>query len=129
MLNKKNIFILDAVGALISAACLGIVLPMMQNWVGLPVTTLYFLSMFPMLFAVYSLSCFYYVDHANPKWLNIISTLNTLYCILTFSILCFHWNDVQNFGALYFISEIIIVLWVVAVERKIIIQLKEKSNV
>ena len=119
-LNKKNIFLVDGIGALVSTLFLGVLLPALKAWIGMPVQMLYILAGIAALFAVYSLSCFKFVDHSNTRWLKVIMTGNLLYCGLTATIVAQRFSELTLLGKSYFIGEIFVILGVVFVERKVL---------
>ena len=56
--NPKKLFLLDGLGAILSAILLGVVLVNQQALFGIPKPTLYFLASLPCLFAVYDFYCY-----------------------------------------------------------------------
>lgn len=115
MLNFKNIFFIDALGALLSAAMIGLILPRISLLIGLPTQTLYFLAVIPVFFAAYSFFCFWKIQPTRG-FLAVIMIANSLYCILTASLLAIHFDEITIWGFAYFVSEIMIILSVVAAE-------------
>ena len=119
VLNKRNIFLLDGLGAVVSCLFLGLVLPALQPYIGMPLFVLYGLAALAFSFALYSLSCYYFADHNNPKWLLGIITLNLSYCLLSLILLMRFWGLLTPFGATYFIAEKLIVLGIVSLEWRV----------
>ena len=57
--TPKQLFILDGLGALLSAFLLGVVLVKLESVFGIPKNTLYFLAFLPCLFAIYDFYCYF----------------------------------------------------------------------
>lgn len=115
-INRKNIFLIDGLGAFLSAFSLGVSLPLLRDWVGMPATTLYFLAIIALFFSIYSLSRFYFSDCKNNIWLKIIIFFNLSYCGLTTYLVCVYFNVLKPLGLAYFFGEIAIILVLVAIE-------------
>ena len=116
---------MDAVGALLSTASLGGLLPLLYDWVGMPLVTLYLLASLALVFAVYSLSCFFFVDHSNSLWLKIIILANGSYCLLTGCLLFLHIEDLKALGWAYFLGELAILFVVIKIERRVLSQVTQ----
>jgi hypothetical protein len=113
------VFLADGLGALLSAGLLGLVLPWLQSYIGMPVPVLQGLALLASLFAAYSLSCFVFADHSKPLWLRLIATANTAYCGLTLALALHYRDKVTLLGWAYFLGESAIVLSLVAMERRL----------
>jgi hypothetical protein len=118
-LNEKNIFLLDGLGAIFSIFLLAVALPAIQPWIGMPLHILYFLAIFPAIYAVYSLSCFRFVNHQDRRWLKAIMWGNSLYCVLTLILVVHHFSQMMKWGIIYFIVEALVLLGLVMIEGKI----------
>ena len=115
-INNRTIFLLDGLGAVLSTLLLGVCLPLVQPWLGMPLGVLYLLAVLPLCYGVYSFGCYALVDHEEPRWLVGIITANTLYCVLTMSLLFVHAGDLTPLGIVYFVVEALVILGVVALE-------------
>ena len=125
-IDENNIFLVDGVGAVASAISLGVILPLLNQFIGMPTNTLYLLALFALLFAAYSFSRHALANKRNPQWLQILIVLNTSYCGFTAVLLGFHSKTLTSLGYAYFVGEIIIIIGIVLLERKVLVQLKEK---
>lgn len=115
-LKPKTIFLIDGIGAFVTAFFLFFVLRNYNAYFGLPKTTLSYLSIIAMLFSIYSISCLYL---ANKKWkafLKAISIANLLYCGLTTYLLIYYYKQITLLGLSYFILEISIILVLAFIE-------------
>ena len=108
-ISPRRLFLIDALGALLSAFMLGGVLVNFTNIIGMPVNVLYILTFFPVLFFFFSLSCYVFTLPTRP-YLKIIAIANLLYCCLTLSLMIYLSSAITHWGLLYFGIEIIIVL-------------------
>ena len=123
MISLKNmtpnkLFLLDGSGAIVSAISLGVILPLFEDFFGMPERELYFLAAVALLFACYSMVChFKKVENWKP-YLLFIAISNFIYCLVTISCMVFFDEELTPWGYGYFIIEIIIVLSIVAIEVK-----------
>lgn len=117
-LNEKNIFLFDGVGALLSATLTGVLLPLYADLLGLSVGVLYILALFPLMYALYSFSCYFFAEKQNPVFLKIIMSANLFYCFMSGVVICSS-SELTFWGYGFLIAEIIVILAVVALERKI----------
>ena len=118
-LNKKNIFLLDGLGAILSIFLLAVALPAVQPWIGMPLRVLYLLAIFPTGFAIYSLGCFRWANHQNRRWLLAIIVGNSLYCVLTFTLVILHFAQMTRWGITYFALETVVLVALIMIEWKI----------
>jgi len=118
--NNKNIFLIDGIGALISSILLGVVLPLLQELVGMPLQTLYLLAGLAVVFMLYSLTCFKFSNPKDHKWLRLIIKANLLYCTLTAFLVFHHYGELSLIGISYFLGEIVVILGLVSLEQRVI---------
>lgn len=118
LLTERNIFLLDAIGAVVSATVTGLVLPMFSEWIGLPLSFLYFLAAFPLVYGIYSLSCYWFVKAIRPWMLLTIVIANLAYCLISGAVLL-AFPGLTIWGGLFLTSEILIIFLVVALELKV----------
>lgn len=121
MLDTRHMFLLDGLGAFLTATTVGIVFPMIQPWIGMPMVTLFALGWVAMLFAAYSLG-HYLGNHQWPGRLKLIMAGNSAYCLASAVLTVAHWQELTLLGRAYFIAEIIIVLGVVALEGRVLMK-------
>jgi hypothetical protein len=70
--KPQNIFLLDGIGAFVSAFFLFGVLKKFQTHFGMPSNILDVLSFIAMIFCVYSLSCFFFIKKTWKPFLKLI---------------------------------------------------------
>lgn len=122
--HPRKLFLLDGIGAIVSAFFLGIVLVQINGKIGLPVSTLYILAAMAVFFAIYSLSCYFFVKKNEYKFLAFIAVVNLLYSCFTTFLLFYHAQQVLLLGWVYFILEIIVLFVIVSIEFKVVQSLK-----
>jgi O-antigen/teichoic acid export membrane protein len=117
-MNQKILFLIDSIGALVSAAMLGLVLPRLGGIFGMPTPVLNVLAGIPVVFAVYSFLCFSIEPKNGRRFLTIIAVANLIYCCLTFACLIWFHHQLTVWDYLYFCGEIVIVAVLAIVELR-----------
>ncbi|WP_235297551.1 hypothetical protein [Portibacter marinus] len=117
-INIENVFLIDAIGALITALMVGVVLPYFQFYIGMPIHVLRLLAVAGLMFAVYSFTCHFSKLKYPSSYLKIIALLNLSYCLVTLIMIVIHKASLTYIGYTYFIIEIIIVLILINIEWK-----------
>lgn len=113
----KNLLMLDAAGALLSAVLLGCVLVQFEQLVGVPRRVLYYLAAWAAACALLSAWWLLYIRQKWATGLFIIATLNTIYCLLTV-IVVFFMLEPTNWGWAYFLLELAVVATLAVVEYR-----------
>ncbi len=114
----KNIFLLDGLGALLSAFSLGVLLTTFQSIFGMPLPVLYGLSLVAGLFAVYSLGCHFFSPHNWRPFLRSIAVANVLYACLSLGMVVCFYDELTAWGVGYFGAELLVLLALVALELR-----------
>lgn len=108
--KPKQLFLIDALGAVLTASLLSGVLANFERTFGMPQKVLYGLSLIAVFFAIYSFSC-YFRDLKNwQPYLKAIAIANLSYCCLTAGLMVYFYQKLTLLGVLYFIGEIIIIV-------------------
>jgi len=118
-MDEKRIFVLDAVGAFLSVLLLGVVLPALYPWLGMPVEVLHWMALWPSVCLLYDVFCLKAADLCKPGWLLGIMVLNTSYCAVTSVLIGVHFEGLTTLGVVYFLAEIPVILGLVAFEYRI----------
>jgi hypothetical protein len=118
IIRKENIFIIDSIGALLSALCLVFII-CNQEWFGMPKTNLYLFATLGFLFSAHSITCHFSKLSNWDKNLKIIATLNILYCILTIFSILQNFKSLTNYGFIYFALELSIIAVLVVLELEV----------
>lgn len=125
-LTLRKLFLIDALGAALSAFLLGVVLVHYESIFGIPAQVLYLLAAFPVVFAIYDLICYFGVKKNLPGFLIAIALTNLGYCILSITLASLHYESITLFGYLYIAGEIAIVVVLAILEIKM--AFKSKSS-
>ena len=123
MLNKiisspKRLFLIDSIGALLTAFLLGTVLTRFEVVFGMPKTILYYLSLIALLISIYSICCHFLLNGNWKPYLKGIIIANLTYCLMSIGLIVCFYQKLTFIGLFYFISEILIIIILVAVELK-----------
>lgn len=116
--SPKQLFLVDGLGAVLSAFLIGIVLAGFESIFGMPQEVTYFLSIIPCLYAIYSFTCFRLIQKNWKPYLRFIALANLLYGCLTIGLVIYFYPHVTGWGLLYFIGEVIIIIGLAAIELK-----------
>lgn len=128
ILNPKKLFLIDGLGAFLSAFLLGVVLVKFESTIGIPPSSLYFLTVFPLIFTMYDFYC-YRKNHNNLRcFLKGIAVVNLLYFCLSIGVAFLHRKTITNLGWIYIIVEVFIITILSNFELKVAKQLTKKTN-
>jgi hypothetical protein len=121
MLRKpKNIFLLDAFGAALSAVLLSFVLVIFEPYFGMPAAVLYQLGVIAGVFTIYSFSCYLLVHDNWQFYLRIIAIANSLYGLASIVLVVYHSSLLTTLGYAYFLGEIAVLAIIIYIEFKTI---------
>jgi hypothetical protein len=114
--NPRKLFLIDGLGAILTAIILGVVFLNYQEYIGMPNNILIMLSLMASIFVVYSFTC--YIKSFKNWWiyLKIIAFANLSYCCITMTLLYINFQSLTFFGLIYFMAEIIIIAMLVYME-------------
>lgn len=117
MPTARTFLLLDGLGALVSAFSLAVLLVQWQAWIGMPTHMLYFLAIFPCLFALYDF--YHYFNNKNSHLhLRNIAYANMSYCILSLGVALYGFKELTSWGWLYILMEVGVVLGLARMELK-----------
>ena len=112
----RNVFLLDGIGALVSSLLLVVLLAPFESFFGMPSDYVYQLAIPAFVFAVYSIACYVFNPNNWQPIMKLIALANFLYCCVTFYLILNLFYRLTQFGVLYFLLEITVVLMVIALE-------------
>ena len=115
----KTIFLIDGLGAVTTALLLLTVLRVYEKYFGMPADILVLLSTIAFIFALYSFTCYLFIDKTSPRFLLPIIIANLTYCFLTLGLIVYNYDRLTYLGIAYFIVEIVIVYGLICFEYKI----------
>ena len=119
-ITPKIMFLVDGIGALISASIMGFIIAGYEPFFGMPKDAAYFLAAIPVLFMVYSLYNYCRFPSNWKPYLRLIAIANLCYCFLSIAVVFYHFQELTNYGLAYFLAEIVVVLSVVVVELQVL---------
>lgn len=114
--NPKQLFLIDGLGALVSAFFLGVVLVQLESIFGIPKNTLYFLAFLPCLFAMYDFYCYLRVQENFSFFIKTIALINLMYCFISIGLAFYHYQKITYLGWGYVLVEILIVVFIAYAE-------------
>ncbi len=114
--NPKAIFLTDSIGAFLSAFCLLIISIFYNDFFGIDPSTLQLITILPIIFCIYSASCFIFIKHSYRPFIQIIAIANLLYCLITLVFISYFFTSISILGLSYFILEIIVIAYIVYLE-------------
>jgi len=123
--KPKILFLIDSLGALLTAFFLFIVLRNFNEYFGMPKTILIYLSGIAACFCIYSTCCFFFLTKYWTPFINGISVANLLYCIVTMALLIFYYPQLTVIGTTYFLLEITIISGIVYLELNVARRIKK----
>jgi hypothetical protein len=123
-INRDSIFLIDGIGAAISFALLWILIINFYEIFGFPIEVAKRLSLMPLIFSIYSISCYLWKPLNWQYWLRGIAIANLLYCTVSLWLLTKYFEQLTIYGILYFVIEKIIIIPLAWLELKM-----AKSNV
>jgi hypothetical protein len=116
--EPRKLFLLDGIGAIISALFLGVVLYQFETFFGMPRPALVPLAGAAVGFAIFSLTC----AAVQPKnwriFVRLIASFNFIYAVVTFVILIRGNHPLTPFGVVYFVNELIVLALIITLELK-----------
>jgi hypothetical protein len=115
---RRNVFLVDGLGAVASTLSPLLVVPMLEAWIGLPLSVTWVLAIPAALYAVYSLTAWWRAAHPHP-WLLPIMAGNLGFCVFLGFYLSHHAHLLTPFGWVWFAGEVAIVVGVVAFEASV----------
>lgn len=126
--NPYQLFLLDGIGALISASLLLAILYLLPNFFSFSDSTILILSVVAYFFSIYSLVC----SQTKPKkwspFLVFIAISNLIYCAVTGLLVFTAWTQLAILEIIYFLIEIVIVSILVFLEIKVALAKGSISN-
>lgn len=116
--QPRLVFLIDGIGATVSAFFLGVVLTALQGYIGMPLPVLVFLALVAVAYGTYSIAS-YYMSQDWRRGLRIISSANVAYCVVTAGLVVAFWGRLTVLGVTYFVLEILVIGGLVMVERRL----------
>lgn len=125
--KPRKIFLIDGIGAGLTAFVLSAVLANFPLVFGMPSAILYPLSIVAVAYALYSLCCYFFSPVNWRPYLLLIIVANFLYLLLTIGVVWYFSSELTVFGWIHFITELTIMICLLLLERKVL-KWKEPKN-
>lgn len=125
--EPKKLFLIDCLGALLTAFLLFVVLRAHHEFFGVAVRTLTLLAGIAVIFSIYSASCFLFLKANWVPFIQAISIANLLYCMLTVGIIFIPGSNNSIAGKIYFLAETLIVIGLVFIELAVVKAIKNET--
>ncbi len=117
--NPRKLFLLDSLGAILTASMLFFVLRKLNSFFGMPTIMLENLALIALCFGLYSWACFLFLKQHWSFYLRIIAYANLGYGLLTlFLLIAFH-TQITWLDWFYFLAEIAVILVLVYLEVRV----------
>lgn len=126
--KPKTLFLIDGLGAMLTAFLLFVVLRNFNEYFGMPKLILTYLSIIAMCFCIYATTCFFFLKGNWIPFIKVISYANLLYCMLTILLLICYYPMLTTIGLIYFLIEVAIILVLTSVEFKVATTLQQKAQ-
>ncbi len=117
--NPKKIFLIDALGALLTAILLFGILAQLEKYFGMPSNVLYTLSGVAFCLFIYSISCYQLINSNWKPFLKIIIGCNSIYLLVSMACIVLHSDKLTELGWMYFILEFVVIGIMIIVEYKL----------
>jgi len=127
-IQPKTLFLIDGLGALVTAFFLFVILRTYNVYFGMPQNTLTYLSLIAIIFCLYSITCYFFLKDNWRPFLRTISIANLLYCCWTMGLVIYYYPSLTILGVTYFLAEIIVIFVVVFVELKTLAAIGQKKQ-
>ncbi len=118
--SPKQMFLIDGIGAVLTALCLGVVLPLFHEHIGLPKEVLIAMGGAGVFYGIYSFSCFFFIRSRYVAGLKLLILANLLYCVASAAVVTFYVEQMTLLGLGYFALEVLVILGVVFLEMNVL---------
>lgn len=124
--DPKKLFLIDSLGAFLTAFLLFVILRTYHEFFGVPSATLILLSGIAAIFSIYSGICYLFLKTNWVPFIKAISFANLFYCLITLGLVFSPSSIITNVGKIYFLAEVLVVCSLVFIELTVARALKHK---
>lgn len=114
--NSKRLFLIDGLGAFLTAFFLVAILVRFEDSFGMPRTILYILSLVACVYTIYSFCCHFFILSNWRPYLKAIAIANIIYCCLTTGLVFYFYQSLTILGLIYFLLEIVVMSVLILIE-------------
>ena len=112
----ERLLLVDALGAMTSALMMGIVVPIVDDWLGIPVVMSQTLALIPIGMILYDLLSYWRCTHRIAICLKGIAMLNLSYCIISIVHAIYYRKSIMVWGWTYLGLELLILIALIWLE-------------
>ena len=123
--KPKTLFLIDSLGAIVTGFILFVIMRQLNEYIGMPIIVLTYLSIIAICFCIYSTACFLFLKERWTPFIRLIGVANLLYCALTIGLLIKHYSLLTIIGIIYFLIEIVIICGLSYVELNVATEIKK----
>ena len=123
--KPKTLFFIDSLGAILTVFILFVIMRQLNEYIGMPIIVLTYLSIIAICFCIYSTACFLFLKERWTPFIRLIGVANLLYCALTIGLLIKHYSLLTIIGIIYFLIEIVIICGLSYVELNVATEIKK----
>ena len=118
--RPKIIFLIDGIGAVITAVLLLLILFKFQSSFGMPEKPILYLSGIALFYAFSSLSFYFKTTENIIPYIKYMVIANTLYCLLSAVFVYYNFSALTSLGLGYFSVEIFVIMILVGIEWSLV---------
>ncbi|GAA4110869.1 hypothetical protein GCM10022393_08200 [Aquimarina addita] len=122
--KPERIFLMDALGALLTSFFLCCILAQLESYFGVPIQVIYVLSGIAGCLFVYSIIGYLFSKTRWKSFLIILIICNISHLVVSLAMIVLHSEKLTAPGYTYFILECIVIIIVVAIECKLLVSQK-----
>ncbi|WP_037576080.1 hypothetical protein [Sporocytophaga myxococcoides] len=117
--KPEILFLTDSLGAMLTAFILFVLSRNFNEYIGMPIIVLTYLSVIAACFSIYSIACYFFLKENRISSIIAISVSNLLYCVLTIGLIIVYHPILTIAGITYFSMETIVICGLVFIELKV----------
>lgn len=117
--TPRTLFLVDGIGALVTALVVGVVLPAFDEYFTMPRPVLHALALTAAVFAAYSLTCAAMRPKRWPGFLRAVAVANAIYCVVTAGCLIYFRVHLSMGDWIYFVGELAVLWALVTLELRV----------
>lgn len=125
--NQKTLFLIDSLGAALTAFILFVMMRHFKQHFGMPKTVLIFLLASAVCFSIYSAVCSLFLKARRTLFISLIGFANLLYCVLTIGLVIKYRHLLTLIGIGYFLIETVIICTLSYLELNAVKEIKKRA--
>lgn len=126
--KQKTLFLVDSVGAFMTAFFLFVVMRQYDEYFGMPERELIYLSAIAASYCIYSAACYLFVQRAIVHFMAFIGFANIIYSVVTIILMIRYYPILTKIGVLYFMTEIVVIWALSYLELRVATESREEKK-